>query len=122
MARLGNGADYGPSSVVSCGTGWGGPARGAGTSKAPSAQVFKAGNRKAAGPHDLSGYRRCQQLLEMLYTLAMTAESQDVQVSAAVAWLNRVEGKPVARTINVALGDSSALEDAALATIVLRST
>jgi hypothetical protein len=92
MARRGNGQLHGPGR----GEGWGGPARGVG-SKAVKAASFIAGNRAAACGHDLSRSARRQELLDALFELAFTAESQEVHVSAAVAWLNRIEGKPPAR-------------------------
>lgn len=114
MARRGNGVGC----AESRGPGWGGPARGAGTAslKAPK---FGPGNRNAAGPHDMTGHRRRQELLDKLETLAFTAENEDTQLYAAVAWLNRVEGKPLARIANLEQGDVSALDDAALAAIAL---
>lgn len=113
MARLGNGVGC----AESRGAGWGGPARGAGRTAA-KAPIFKTGNRKAVGPHDMSGHRRRQELLDKLEMLAFTADSEEVQLTASVAWLNRVEGKPITRTVNIELGDASALDDAALAAIL----
>ena len=93
MARRGNGAGHGWGK----GPGWGGLARGAG-SKAAKAAPFTAGNRVAACGHNLSRSQRRQALLDMLFDLARTAESDEVRVAAIVAWLNRVEGKLVAMT------------------------
>lgn len=94
MARLGNGVGHG----VGRGTGWGGPARGVGgtASRAPD---FCRGNQRAAGPHDMARARRRQRLMDELAHLALTAKSEEVQLSAAVAWLDRYEGKPIARTV-----------------------
>lgn len=95
MARRGNGSghDWGK------GTGWGGPARGVG-SKLAKATPFTVGNRAAAGGHNLSRSQRRQALLNMLFNLARTADSEEVQLAAIVAWLNRVEGKPAAMMVH----------------------
>jgi len=105
MARRGNG--------VGQGTGWGGPARGAGT-RAAKAPDFGLGNKAAARGHNLSRGQKRQELLDALFELAITAESQEVQVSAAVAWLNRVEGKPVAQAVQLSADDLAGLDDDAL--------
>lgn len=81
------------------GAGWGGPSKGA-RFKAAKAPVFKPTNRAAARLNDKRRSARRQELLVVLFDLAFTAELQEVQVSAAAAWLNRVEGKPVAYTSN----------------------
>lgn len=109
MARRGNGTGHGWGK----GTGWGGPARGAG-SKAAKAAPFTIGNQAAAGGHNLSRSQKRQALLDMLFDLALTASSEEVQLAANVAWLNRVEGKPVAMTAHAIAGGLSALNDADL--------
>lgn len=81
---------------VGQGAGWGGPAKGGGTSKASKAPQFAPGNRAAVSGHNLSRSARRQELLDTLFHLAFNAESEELQVSAAVAWLDRVEGKPAA--------------------------
>lgn len=43
------------------------------------------------------------ELKEHLYHLAKNAEREETQLSAAVAWLDRDEGKPIARQINAAV-------------------
>lgn len=58
--------------------------------------------------------QRRQALLDMLFDLARTAQSEEVQLAAIVAWLNRFEGKPVAMTARGMVGDPSALNDADL--------
>lgn len=93
MARRGRGIGH----VWGKGPGWGGPARGAG-SKAAKAVPFTAGNQAAACGHNLNRSQRRQTLLDMLADLAFTADSDEVRLAATVAWLNRVEGKPVAIT------------------------
>lgn len=113
MARRGNGVGQGSGQ----GSGWGGPARGAG-SKAAKAPNFCHGNEHAVGPHDMARGRRRQRLMDELASLAFTAMSEEVQLSAAVAWLDRYEGKPIARALNLEPGNASALDDAALAAIL----
>lgn len=81
---------------ASKGNGWGGEAKGAG------APMFVAGNQAAAGPHDmLTDAVRAQKLRDELYTIATTSERDDTRVSASVALLNRIEGMPVARNLNI---------------------
>lgn len=41
----------------------------------------------------------------MLFNLVHTADSEEVQLAAIVAWLNRVEGKPVAMTAHLNSAD-----------------
>lgn len=115
MARLGNGAGHGPGR----GTGWGGPARsvGRGASKAP---VFNPGNQQAAGPHDMARDRRRQRLMAELEHLAFTAEREETQLAATIAWLDRYEGKPVARVINVGFSNAADIDDAIPAALVAK--
>lgn len=113
MARYGNGVGHGPG----CGPGWGGPARGPG-STASRAPAFEQGNQRALGPHDMGRARRRQRLMDELAHLAFNAKSEEVQLFASIAWLDRYEGKPIARSITVAPGDLSSLDDAALAAVV----
>ena len=109
MPRRGNGTGHGWGK----GAGWGGPARGTGSGAAKAAP-FTAGNRAAACGHDMGRSQRRQALLDMLFDLARTAQSEEVQLAAIVAWLNRFEGKPIAMTARGMVGDPSALNDADL--------
>lgn len=109
MARRGNGFGHG----WGRGPGWGGPARGAG-SRAAKAAPFTAGNRAAAGEHNMSRSQRRQALLDMLFNLARTADSEEVQLAAIVAWLNRVEGEPVVQAIHIHSDDLDTLDDVSL--------
>ncbi len=109
MARRGTGTGHGPGR----GTGWGGPARGAG-SKAAKAAPFAEGNRVAGCGHNMSRSQRRQALLDRLFDLALTAGSEELQLSATVAWLNRVEGRPVAMAAQASAADLSVLNDAEL--------
>lgn len=75
------------------GPGWGGPAKGPGNRGPgpgrPPADVAKliAARRE----------ERIAALKEHLLTLAVTAEREETQLSATVAFLNREEGTPVQR-------------------------
>lgn len=109
MARWGNGSGHG----WGRGTGWGGPARGSGSTAAKAAP-FTDGNQVAARGHNLSRAMKRQALLDTLFDLARTFPSQEVRVAAIVAWLNRVEGRPVAMTAHASAADLSALNDADL--------
>lgn len=60
---------------------------------------------------------RRQRLMDELVRIAFTAESQETQVAAAVAWLDRFEGKPVTHSISATPGDQVALDDLELAAI-----
>lgn len=113
MARYGNGVGHGPG----CGTGWGGPARGPG-STASRAPAFEQGNQRALGPHDMSRAQQRQRLMDDLEHLSFTAEREETQLAAAVAWLDRFEGKPVARLVTTGSDALTALDDAALAAAV----
>ena len=50
-----------------------------------------------------------------IFDLAMNADRQETQLSAAVAFLNREEGTPIARSITVQTDDLASLSDAELA-------
>ena len=82
------------------GDGWGGPARGAG-STAPMHPPFEPGNDVAAGFHDMSGEQVAARLKEELFDIATKAKREDTRVTASVALLNRIEGMPVARNLNI---------------------
>lgn len=88
------------------GAGWGGAAKGAGSSQ-PAHSPFEEGNRVAVGrsePNEEKA-RRIQALKDHLYSLATTAEKQEVQVRAAEAWLNREIGTPVATNVTLNVDD-----------------
>lgn len=106
MARRGNGVGQGPGR----GSGWGGPARGAGSREAKAAP-FTCGNQAAGCGHNLSRSQKRQHLLDALFELAFSGGSQELQVSASIAWLNRVEGKLVAMTVRGSPADLSTLDD-----------
>lgn len=112
MARPGNGMGHGPG----LGAGWGGPAQiWARVADQPRPHRFPPpGNRVAGYGHNLSRSQKRQHLLDALFDLALTGASQELQVSAAVAWLNRYEGRPVAMTVHASAADLSTLDDADL--------
>lgn len=101
--RRGNGAGKGD--------GWGGEAKGAGNhgagpgrptvAEAPAIQADKAA--------------RLDAVKNKIFDLAMNADRQETQLSAAVAFLNREEGTPIARSITVQTDDLASLSDADLA-------
>ena len=79
------------------GEGWGGPAKGKG-------HRFVKGDTLAGRPtKDVSAIKaatreeRLTALKEHILELALTAERQETQLTAAVAYLDREEGKPVQR-------------------------
>src|SRR4051794_38042075 len=98
------------------GSGWGGDAKGAGTGG--PARAFATGNKEAAGHagHDKPALQaraeRIEALNDKLFVLAMTADKQETQMQAAVHLLNRLEGCPVQRNVNVELVDPKELTDA----------
>lgn len=86
------------------GAGWGGPAKGAGHGKRPAftpdtaprghGWVVTTGSEVERKARDAE---RAALIRDHLYTLATTAERQEAQITASVAFLNRVEGLPVSR-------------------------
>jgi hypothetical protein len=83
---------------MSAGESWGGPARGAGNGG--PRQPFRYGNRTSVG-HSLvdpevarKRRERVEDLLFMLYTLALTAERDETRLKAAVHVLDRLDGRP----------------------------
>lgn len=110
------------------GFGWGGPAKGAGKGGAAKpftidtpTRVFKTViEARAERPSGaVSGYElrklineeRAQELKDHLYSIATTARHEITQVRAAEAWLNRHEGMPVARNLNINVDDVANLSD-----------
>lgn len=110
--RVGNGAGKGD--------GWGGPAQGESTSR------IKPGDpdgiqARASDPVVLADKEAKAALLEdHLFSLAFNAERQETQVSASNAWLDRVKGKPIARTVTTTVDDVSQLSDLELTAEIAR--
>ena len=98
------------------GTGYGGRAKGAG-SDAPMQPPFEPGNTSAAGPHDNT--TGAEQRAEMLAIITEIAKDKNqpgmARISAADKWLDRYEGKPLARNLNINTDDLADLDDDALA-------
>lgn len=110
------------------GGGWGGPPKGAGrggpakpfTADSPTRVTVPLAEARAANGDRPSAYatrkerdeQRAETLRDHLYALATTAERQETQLSAAVAFLNRVEGLPVARQLIAGDPDGGAVQHA----------
>lgn len=54
---------------------------------------------------------------EKIFELALSAERQETQLAASVAYLNRVEGSPMQRAVIANVSDPSRMTDADLAAI-----
>ncbi|MHB1770093.1 MAG: hypothetical protein ACYCPH_03425 [Minisyncoccota bacterium] len=86
----------------SSGPGWGGPARGAGngsprhkfTEPGPGRGYYSIAGEVRAEQHA----RHAEEMREILYDIAHTAQEPNLQIQAAVHLLNRIEGLPVAKT------------------------
>lgn len=106
------------------GAGWGGPARGAGSSseslpligrerELPTVEAQMTGRQRAE--------QRAEELRELLYGIATDVEQPGmVRVSAADKLLDRLEGKPVATNVNITRNDFSSMSDAELASELAR--
>ena len=122
-----------PAYGFSKGDGWGGPARGA--SLGGPARPFKAGNTTRVSFHKGEGdptkaekrraraaakETRNKQLLDLICDLALNAEREETQLTACIAALDRLEGKPLkkSRTGNT----TASLEELILATQVQKPT
>lgn len=106
--RRGNGPGKGP--------GWGGPAKGM-PPRGEKAAAFEQGNTAAAGYHDMSKSERIAAHVARLERIADAAEAEgryNEATTATTAALDRLEGKPVARNINVNADDLAGLSDADL--------
>lgn len=103
------------------GAGWGGPARGASSSRIKPGDpdgVQKLSNDPTIKARQAE---RAETVREHLYTLALKAERQETQLAASVAYLNRIEGSPVQRAVVANISDPSTLTDADLAAIAAGS-
>jgi hypothetical protein len=103
------------------GDSWGGPARGAGNgnkrrgfdSETAKAAVAKQISDRRAGVMSRADIRRqrTEQLEDLLFSLATSAEREETQVSAATKLHAIYNGQPVARNLNVQADDISQLSD-----------
>ena len=108
------------------GMGWGGPARGASgkpavpfSATSPTRRTVSRGNgdplkRAARMDRQATDAAGAQTLKDELLRLATTADTDTVKIWAATAWLNRVEGLPVARAVTVTTDNLRTLSDDAL--------
>lgn len=108
------------------GQSWGGPAKGAGKPAAPftadsptrvtwaNADPAKALSRAEKAARD---ERRAEEMRDVLYGLATTAENEMARKSAAEALLNRLEGMPIARTIAAVIDPAEEEKQRALAAL-----
>lgn len=104
------------------GPGWGGPAKGASTSRIRKGDPD--GIQRMSNDPDVKAraQQRIEALKDHLYGLATGADRQETQLAAAVAYLNRVEGMPIARTVTATVADPNSLTDADLADIIRRGS
>jgi hypothetical protein len=106
--------------------GWGGPAKGAGarpaspfTADTPTRVTVSCGRGdplKLAARMERQAIDAAvaQTLMDSLIALALTADTDTVKIWAAEAWLNRVEGLPVARVVSATTDNLRTLSDDAL--------
>ena len=105
--------DHGPGSHTSAGDGWGGEAKGAGSSvpvgpKPENMQIGAASkeNREAKAYREMQDAEVAAEMREKLLVLARGAEREETQLSAASALLNRIEGLPIARKADTPNGET----------------
>jgi hypothetical protein len=111
----------GPANGPGQGDGWGGPLRGAGNSNKRG--VFNSENARFAVTKKIADRevgimskadirrQRTEELETLLYKLAIGAEREETQVSAATKLHAIYNGQPVARNLNVQADDISQLSD-----------
>lgn len=96
------------------GAGWGGPAKGAGSKRAKAPAIRTPKNNRGK-KYDLTASEKAAQVKEMLFSLATNKRQEGMtRIRAGEAWLNRHEGMPVARNVNINVDDISQLSDEAL--------
>lgn len=106
--------------------GWGGPAKGAGRgdgiprpwTKDTPTLTTKPGHHPEITPAKLSRMERAardqeqaDQMRANLVQLALHGKTENARVAASVAVLNRLEGMPLARNVNLNVNDASSLTD-----------
>ena len=109
--RHGNGDLNGP--------GWGGPAKGAAVDRSeavmatPGARSTPETQAKA-----ITRERRREMMIAVYERIADDVDAPAMaQITAADKWLDRHEGKAIARTVSAIVGDAKKLDDAALIAI-----
>jgi hypothetical protein len=104
---VGNGAGHGGPAK---GAGWGGPARGASTSRIEPGDPDGITSMRHDPDVLARRARQADELHERLFALATAAERQETQLAATIAFLDRVEGKAIARVDNrVSGGEGGAI-------------
>ena len=106
--------------------GWGGPAKGKGRgdgipkpwTKDTPTLTTKPGHHPEPTPAKLSRMERAardqeqaEQMRANLVNSALTGKTEKARVAASVAVLNRLEGMPLARNVNLNVNDASSLTD-----------
>ena len=105
------------------GQGYGGPAKGLPAERGARAAAFEPGNRAGVTTPDKPRDNRtpAEKRARMLAIYEEVAEDQSqpgmARINAADKWLDRHEGKPVARNITTYVDDATKLDDAALTAI-----
>lgn len=117
MARDPKTGRFPPGNGAGKGDGWGGPAKGAGGP--PIKPGDPDGIQAMSNDPEVKAKAadRAEELKDHLYKLALKAERQETQLAATVAYLNRAEGMPIARTVTATVADPNSLTDAELAAI-----
>lgn len=105
------------SGIPASGAGWGGPAKGAGTTTPinehpDSFAALPPGERKAKLVDKAAAAERALVIYESI--MENEAEMASNRISAANALLNRIEGMPVARSITGTMDDLERMSDADL--------
>lgn len=85
------------------------------------AAPFAPGNQVAGCGHNLSRSQKRQALLDKLYDLARHGSSDELRLSATIAWLNRVEGRPVATAATMRSDALETLDDAQLEDAIIQA-
>lgn len=100
----GKGPGYGP--------GWGGPAKGAGNGSAPNDAAKARAAKLDPEARTLTALRRASReeriaaLKDVLLEIAIDGETENGRISAANAYLDREEGKPVQRQVTADVEDA----------------
>jgi hypothetical protein len=107
----GNGAGYGGPAK---GAGWGGSAKGSHRPENGHEQPpYLRGEARKARIAEKHAAR--EELYGVIYEIAVTSSNEFARLSASNALLDRIEGKPIQRNINVNQDDPRKLTDAELA-------
>jgi hypothetical protein len=99
--RRGNGAGKGE--------GWGGPAKGASTSRYVEGETQPMQGKSRTSEVVRSREERLAALKDKIFDLASSAEREETQLAAAIAYLNREEGLPIARQLTATTDENRLL-------------